>query len=300
MADRSPDLSPLVEILKALRSGKWRQFLRGSFVFDTMSFRISVLGSGSRGNATFVATGRARLLIDCGLGPRVLRRRLDAIGEDAAHLDAVLVTHEHADHVGGLRGLLKSRSSAPIEAYMTRGTMEGSGAGDFALNGSAVVPVAAGSSFAVGDVDIDAFAVPHDAREPVGYSLRHNGVKVTQLTDLGWIPDGVSDAIRGSDVLILESNHDLDMLRMGGYPWSLKERLMSRHGHLSNAAVSRFLAGPYDGRASHLVLAHLSSQNNHPEIARQEARQALEARGLDASIVSLASQDAPTYPIELG
>jgi phosphoribosyl 1,2-cyclic phosphodiesterase len=147
---------------------------------------------------------------------------------------------------------------------------------------------------------VNSFPIPHDAEEPVGFSLRHNGVKVTQLTDLGWIPDDVSDAVRGSDVLIIESNHDLDMLRMGSYPWSLKERLMGRQGHLSNSAVARFLSGPYDGRAHSVVLAHLSSQNNHPEIARQEARQALESRGLQPQTISLASQDEPTSPIELG
>ena len=104
--------------------------------------------------------------------------------------------------------------------------------------------------------------------------------RVTQLTDLGWIPDHVADLLGGSHILILESNHDLDMLRMGSYPWSLKERLMGRNGHLSNDAVGRYLTGPYDGGAQHLVLAHLSSKNNHPEIARQEACRALSSRGL--------------------
>jgi phosphoribosyl 1,2-cyclic phosphodiesterase len=247
-----------------------------------------------------VATSEVRLLIDCGLGPRTLKKRLAAIGEDAEKVDAVLVTHEHTDHVGGLPALLRSRKSTSIEAFMTCGTIDGSRADTFEMNGSAIVPVIPGRSFTVGDLEIDSFLIPHDAEEPVGFSVRHNGIKVTQLTDLGWIPDHVSDAIRGSDVLILESNHDLDMLRMGPYPWSLKERLMGRQGHLSNAAVSQFLAGPYDGKASKLVLAHLSSRNNHPEIARQEARQTLEARGLDASTLSLASQDEPTVPIELG
>lgn len=266
----------------------------------TMSIRISVLGSGSRGNATFVATARVRLLVDCGFGPRALKKRLAAIGEDIDEVDAVLVTHEHADHVGGLPKLFRFRGSVPLEAYMTCGTIDGSRADTFDMNGSAIVPVIPGRSFTVEDLEIDAFPIPHDAEEPIGYSIRHNGIKVTQLTDLGWIPDEVSDAISASDVLILESNHDLDMLRMGGYPWSLKERLMGRHGHLSNTAVSQFLGGPYDGRASYVVLAHLSAQNNHPEIARLQARQALESRGFDASTVSLASQDEPTVPIEIG
>lgn len=265
-----------------------------------MSIRISVLGSGSRGNSTFVATPGVRLLIDCGLGPRTLAKRLNEIGESAGRFDAVLVTHEHSDHVGGVPALMKSPRSGPTQVFMTSGTIDGSRADTFQMNGAAIVPVIPGRSFTVGDVEIDSFSIPHDAMEPVGFSVRHNGIKVTQLTDLGWIPEDVSDALKDSDVLIIESNHDLDMLRMGGYPWNLKERLMGRHGHLSNLAVSEFLAGPYDGKASNVVLAHLSSTNNHPEIARLEARRALESRGLDASTVSLAWQDKPTVPIELG
>ena len=255
-----------------------------------------MLGSGSRGNATFVATGKVRLLIDCGLGPRTLRERMRAIGEDPDHLDAVLATHEHTDHIGGLQGLLKEQS---IEAYMSCGTIDRSQADAFEMNGSAIVPVVQGRSYPIGDVVVEVFAVPHDAEEPVAYSIRHNGIKVTQLTDLGWIPDHVSDSLKGTDVLILESNHDLDMLRMGPYPWSLKERLMGRRGHLSNAAVARFLGGAWDGRARHIVLAHLSSKNNHPELAREVALHALRERGSETRL-SLASQDAPGPILEVG
>ena len=149
-------------------------------------------------------------------------------------------------------------------------------------------------------MDIDTVRVPHDTAEPTAFSVRYKGIKVTQLTDLGWIPDHVADWMKGSHVLILESNHDLDMLRVGPYPWSLKERLVGRNGHLSNAAVGRYLSGPYDGQAQHIVLAHLSSTNNHPEIARMEAWHALSARGLAEASVSVASQDTPSTPIELG
>ena len=262
-----------------------------------MSISVSVLSSGSRGNSTFIRTGSVRLLIDCGLGPRALRKRLQAIGEDDHPIDAVLVTHEHSDHVGGLGSMLKASS---MEAFMTCGTIDGSHADSFEMNGSAIVPVIPGQTFTIGDVEVESFSVPHDAKEPVGFSVRHNGIKVTQLTDLGWIPDDVSDAIKGSDVLIIESNHDLDMLRMGGYPWNLKERLMGRQGHLSNRAVAQFLGGAYDGEARNVILAHLSSKNNYPEIARQEASNALDSRGLDPSCVSLASQTEPTAVIELG
>jgi len=225
---------------------------------------------------------------------------MNLIGEDPDALDAVLVTHEHSDHVGGLRSLLKTRRSRGLEAFMTCGTIDGCRADSFEMNGSAIVPVIPDRAFSFNDVEIEPFSIPHDAQQPVGFSVRHNGMKVTQLTDLGWIPDDVADAVSASDVLVLESNHDLDMLRMGGYPWSLKERLMGRNGHLSNAAVSQFISERYDGMASNLVLAHLSSRNNHPAIAELEARQALESRGFDGSTLSLASQDDPTVPIEIG
>ncbi len=262
-----------------------------------MSIRVSVLGSGSRGNATYIRTDRVRLLIDCGLGPRTLANRLRAIGEDPDQVDAVLITHEHTDHVAGLKAMVKKFS---LDVFMSSGTIDGSRADRYDMNGSGIVPIVPGRSFTIGDVEVDTVAVPHDAAEPTAFSVRYNGIKVTQLTDLGWIPDHVADLMKGTHILILESNHDLDMLRMGSYPWSLKERLLGRNGHLSNAIVSRFLAGPYDGQAQHILLAHLSSQNNHPEIARQEACQALSSRGFAGASVSLTSQATPTAPIELG
>jgi phosphoribosyl 1,2-cyclic phosphodiesterase len=262
-----------------------------------MSISVSVLASGSRGNATYVATERVRILIDCGLGRRRLEQQLRSIGEDPDRIDAVLVTHEHTDHAGGLRHLLKDYS---LEAYMSCGTMDAGRVDALEMNGSAVVPVVPGRTFPIGDVEVDVFSVPHDAEEPVAFAIRYRGIKITQLTDLGWIPDDVAAAIRGSYVLILESNHDLDMLRMGPYPWALKERLLGRNGHLSNWAVSRFLEGAYDGRARHLTLAHLSPKNNHPEIARHEAHRALRKRGFEHTRVSLADQDTPSPPLELG
>ncbi len=262
-----------------------------------MSIKISVLGSGSRGNATFIRTDKVRLLIDCGLGPRTLATRLRAIGEDPDQIDAVLITHEHTDHVAGLKSMVKKFS---LDVFMSCGTIDGSRADSYDMNASGIVPIVPGRSFTIADVEVDTVGVPHDAEEPTAFSVRYNGIKVTQLTDLGWIPDHVADFMKGSHVLILESNHDLDMLRMGSYPWSLKERLVGRNGHLSNATVGRYLTDSFDGQAQHVVLAHLSSKNNHPEIARLEACQALASRGLAGTAVSLASQDTPSTPIDLG
>lgn len=260
-----------------------------------MAVTVSVLGSGSRGNATFIKTDSVRLLIDAGLSRRELGKRLRAIGEDPDGIDAVFVTHEHSDHGAGLGSLV---GHLPVRAYLTRGSMRGLKTESFALNGGEIVPISAGIPFTVGDAEIMPFAVPHDANEPVAFSIKAGGVRVTQLTDVGHLSEAVAMNLLDADCLILESNHDLEMLRVGPYPWVLKERLMGRFGHLSNYAVGRFIREQFDGRASHVVLAHLSEKNNHPEIARQETLMALKQRGLNAT-VTMTNQQQPTTPIRL-
>ncbi len=261
-----------------------------------MAITVSVLGSGSRGNATFIKTERVRLLIDAGMSRKEMAKRLESIGEDPDGIDAVLITHEHTDHAGGLKMLLKD---LPVEAFLTWGTIRSIQAHQFELSGSKIVTVRAGEPFQVGDVEVFPFRVPHDAADPVAFSIRCAGVKITQLTDIGYIPDAVAERLSGSQILILESNHDLEMLRVGPYPWNLKQRLMGRYGHLSNTAVSRFIREQYDGAAEHVLLAHLSTKNNHPEIALQEAVRALRSRGLSSAPLAVTSQDEPTPPIRL-
>jgi phosphoribosyl 1,2-cyclic phosphodiesterase len=256
---------------------------------------VSVLGSGSRGNATFIKTDSARILIDAGLSRKDLAKRLESIGEDPDGIDAVLVTHEHNDHGAGLRTMLKELS---IRAYLTPGTLRGLQPETFEMNGSELILISAGVSFAVGDAVITPFAVPHDANEPTAFSISCLGLRITQLTDVGHMSDAVARELMGADCLILESNHDLEMLRVGPYPWVLKQRLMGRYGHLSNTAVGRFIREQYDGRAAHMVLAHLSEKNNHPEIARQEALRALRDRGLNSTVTTTRQQE-PTSPIRL-
>jgi len=260
-----------------------------------MAVTVSVLGSGSRGNATFIKTDSVRLIIDAGLSRRELGKRLEAIGEDPDGIDAVLVTHEHNDHGAGLKPLV---NDLPVRAFLTRGTMRGLKTDTFELNGAEIVPITAGIPFTVGDAEITPFAVPHDANEPVAFSIKAGGIRVTQLTDVGHMSDDVARNLLEADCLILESNHDLEMLRVGPYPWVLKQRLMGRFGHLSNYAVGRFIREQFDGRAKALVLAHLSEKNNHPEIARQETLRALRHRGLTAT-VTMTHQQEPTAPIRL-
>lgn len=260
-----------------------------------MTVTVSVLGSGSRGNTTFIRTETTRILIDAGLSRKELAKRLTAIGEDPNGIDAVLVTHEHNDHAAGLKTLVKELK---LQAFLTAGTMRAIHAEGYELNGSTITAVAAGQTFRVGDADITPFAVPHDAAEPVAFSVSSGGIRVTQLTDIGHMPDDVAVNLRNSNLLILESNHDLEMLRVGPYPWSLKQRLMGRFGHLSNTGVAQFIREQFDGTASHLMLAHLSERNNHPAVARQESVKALRECGYKTS-VTLTSQQEPTTPIQI-
>jgi phosphoribosyl 1,2-cyclic phosphodiesterase len=261
-----------------------------------MAVTVSVLGSGSRGNATFVKTDRVRILIDAGLSRKEIAKRLETIGEDPDGIDAVLITHEHSDHSCGLRTIVKD---LPVQVFATGGTLRALQAENFELNLSRIVSVYADTPFAIGDAEILPFRVPHDAAEPVAFSVSCNGVKMTQLTDIGYLPDDVSLNLNGSHILILESNHDLEMLRIGPYPWNLKQRLMGRYGHLSNTAVAQFIRDRYDGAADHVMLAHLSAKNNHPEIARQEAALALRRRGFSSASLTITSQDQPTVPVRL-
>jgi phosphoribosyl 1,2-cyclic phosphodiesterase len=263
------------------------------------SLKICVLGSGSNGNATFVATERVRLLIDAGFSYRRIGQRLAAMGERVEDLDAVIITHEHADHVSGLATLAKKTRAA---VYLTPPTRSALGWTDKGWNepGRAqagwndaqarVEPFGAGRSIVVGDLEIDTFTIPHDAIDPIGCCLRWRGVKVGLATDLGYMPDSVKYHIRGCDLLILESNYDTEMLRVSPYPFFVRQRVGSRNGHLSNHEVAGFLSAEFDRKARTLVLAHLSEHNNHPEVARLFAQQALDRAGARDTRLHIARQ----------
>jgi phosphoribosyl 1,2-cyclic phosphodiesterase len=238
------------------------------------------LASSSSGNAAFLATDRTRLLIDAGIGRREMAKRLAAIGEDLSEIDAVLVTHEHCDHVAGLAAIARfcfQRQSRHLAVFTTERTAP-------YLEWGECVPVIhtfqAGCGFTIGDFDIASFTIPHDAVDPVGYTVRADGVKVAIATDLGYIPDSLRVHFRNTDVLMLESNHDLEMLRVGPYPWSVKQRVMSRRGHLSNEVTADFIRKDLDSRVSTVILGHLSEHNNHPELVRRAGYEALDRRSL--------------------
>ena len=259
-----------------------------------MALSITVLASGSRGNSTVLASSRTRLLVDCGLSCRETCRRLASQGIAPESLSAILITHEHSDHVAGLHVMAK-KFRLPV--YMTEPTH---GAWQRQYKDSAgnrvqaerLETFAPGRPFTVGDIDVMPFTIPHDAADPVGFRFLAEGLRVAIATDLGFIPPNVRDQLRACDGLVLESNHDLEMLRGGPYPWAVKQRVMSRVGHLSNESLADFLANDYDGGAAFLILAHLSEQNNHPDLARVAAERALGMRqGLWGSRLLLASQD---------
>jgi phosphoribosyl 1,2-cyclic phosphodiesterase len=323
---------------------------------------MTVLASGSKGNATVIAAGSTRILVDAGMSCRELMKRMAQVGEDPEDLDAILITHEHLDHVAGL-SVLARRLKIPV--FFTEGThrawvrmltprttmsyakwletvqrekaeradhapahtalmteidlaaaddpMEAEG-GDGAAAVEAEAPrvkadpaflpaveyFRAGHGFSIGEIDVNPFTIPHDAADPCGFVFhaRSESIRMAIATDLGYVPPNVKMALRGVDVLLLESNHDLEMLKDGPYPWSVKQRVLSRVGHLSNAACAEFLLRDYDGGAHTIVLGHLSEQNNLPELARLAAEQAIGGRmTLLGNRVLLAAQDMPLEPI---
>jgi phosphoribosyl 1,2-cyclic phosphodiesterase len=336
--------------------------------------RFTVLASGSKGNCTVVTGGRTRILVDAGLSCREMFRRMRDVGEDPATLDAIIVTHEHLDHINGLAVAARKLG---IPVYFTEGThrawmrwltprrqmtyaqwveqcrkqaAERQAEAQAVVAGAVAVetdfdpeaeelevecadaavdpPVAeaaveedapakripsrkedptwlpsveyfqAGQPFVIGDIGVSPFTIPHDAADPVGFVFQAEGIRMGFATDLGYMPPNVKAQLKGVDLLLLESNHDLEMLRDGPYPWQVKQRVLSRVGHLSNEAAADYLENGYDGQAVYVILAHLSESNNLPELARVTAERALNGRAsLLANRLLLASQNEALLPI---
>jgi phosphoribosyl 1,2-cyclic phosphodiesterase len=327
--------------------------------------RFTVLASGSKGNCTVVAGGNTRILVDAGLSCRELFRRMRLVDEEPATLDAIIVTHEHSDHVAGLavtarklgipvyfteathrawvRWLTPRRqmtyaqwleqcrkqaaarmaeADAPTaedcdpeeaEAGHAEATTQPEACGasepqngtkkkSEAAKDPAALPSVQyfqpGKPIQIGDISVSPFTIPHDAADPVGFVFQAEGVRMALATDLGYIPPNVKAQLKGVDLLLLESNHDLEMLRDGPYPWSVKQRVLSRVGHLSNEAAATYLETEYDGQAAYVILGHLSESNNLPELARITAERALNGRAsLLANRLLLAAQHEPLTSI---
>ena len=329
---------------------------------------MTVLASGSKGNSTVISSSKTRVLVDAGLSCRELMKRMVMVGENPAKLDAILITHEHQDHVSGLGVLarklgipvyftepthrawvrmMKPRTTMSYAQWLAHVQQEKEARAQAVAAGSdpepgicdsmsaaveatsaqtlcdepdepeaaeqkSVAPKSkadpaslptveyfhSGRQFVIGDIEITPFTIPHDAADPCGFVFSSEGIRMAVATDLGYMPPNVKAALKRIDVLLLESNHDLEMLKDGPYPWSVKQRVLSRVGHLSNLATAEFLERDYDGSAAYVVLGHLSESNNAPELARMTAEQAMMSRPtLLGNRIVLAEQAAPLDPI---
>lgn len=242
--------------------------------------RFASLGSGSRGNALVVEAGRTRILLDCGFGPRNLAARLARVGLLPEDIDAILVTHEHADHVGGVAACARRYG---LDVFLTHGTL---GAAPMADVGVTVIDSHA--SFAVGDLELDPFPVPHDAREPAQFVFSDGACRLGVLTDAGCVTPHMVEMLSGCQALVLECNHDAAMLAGGRYPPHLKRRIAGRFGHLDNAAAADLLAQVDRSMLRHVVAAHLSQENNTPALATAALAAVL---GCTPDWVGVASQE---------
>jgi len=227
-----------------------------------MILRFTILGSGSRGNGTLIEAGPTLILIDCGFSLSQVKRRLARIGKRPEDLSAIVVTHEHRDHVSGVAALARNHD---IAVWATPGTAQAAGLGEVA--GCRVFD--SHTPFAVGAVEIMPFPVPHDAREPSQFVFSDGARRVGVLTDVGSLTPHIVECLKGCDALVVECNHDPAMLAAGDYPPSLKERVGGRHGHLNNAQAAELLGCLETGKLQHVVAAHLSEKNNRPHLARR-------------------------------
>jgi phosphoribosyl 1,2-cyclic phosphodiesterase len=249
-------------------------------------------------------TDQTRLLVDAGLGKKETLRRLAAVGRDVDRLDGIVISHEHSDHIGSLAQVLGQWRTTVYLNEATHTEVMRILPENSHKRLDRVEHFQTGQRFVVGDIEISPFKIPHDAVDPVGFTFRTNGTKVAIVTDLGYLPELVKVHLRESDCLMLESNHDLEMLKVGPYPWHIKQRVMSRTGHLSNHAVSEFLADVdgFDAHARYVVLAHLSETNNNPDTAHIFAKEALSRRtgtSAFAGELIVASQTSPLPTLNL-
>lgn len=260
-----------------------------------MSVQFTILGSGSGGNCAYLETPSARLLIDAGFSGKQIRQRLASIGRSPETLTGILVTHEHSDHIQGL-GVLTAKLSVPV--YCNRLTGEAIEASLGRRFPSAIFQT--GATFEIGDVVIDTFAVPHDAYDPVGFLLRTVAGNIGFLTDLGHATKLVVERVRPAHLLVLEANHDLKLLQEDTKrPWSTKQRILSRHGHLSNDAAAEVAAEIASDQLRRIYLGHLSRDCNRPELAKATVEKRLDALGIRHIEVANTCQETPAPTVAL-
>jgi phosphoribosyl 1,2-cyclic phosphodiesterase len=247
--------------------------------------RFASLASGSRGNCLVAGSGDTLVMIDCGLALRVTERRLARLGLQPADVSAILVTHEHGDHACGV---FEFAAAHAIAVYLTHGTLSAMQAEGKVLDGVKLTLIRGREAFAVRSIEARPFTVPHDAREPVQYVVSDGSSKLGVLTDIGASTPHVEEMLSGLDALVLECNYDRDMLWNGAYPKWLKERIGGPFGHLDNCDSERLLGALDRSRLKDVIGAHLSQQNNRPELARAALARAM---GCGEDWISLATQD---------
>ncbi|WP_404330585.1 MBL fold metallo-hydrolase [Mesobacillus maritimus] len=244
-----------------------------------MTLHFSVLASGSTGNAIYVETEDQRFLVDAGLSGKQMDALFQQIGRDMKSLSGILVTHEHSDHIKGI-GIVARKYKLPI--YANEKTWN-------AMNGLiGEVPVEQKFTFGMetvksfGSLDIESFGVSHDAAEPMFYVFHHEGKKLVLITDTGYVSDRMKGIISNADVYVFESNHDVQMLRMGRYPWNIKRRILGDYGHVSNEDAAIAMSEVIGDNTKQIYLAHLSADNNMKDLARMAVSQTLEGQGIRA------------------
>jgi phosphoribosyl 1,2-cyclic phosphodiesterase len=278
-----------------------------------VSVKLTILGSGSSGNCAYVETAEARILVDAGFSPRQIRQRLAGIGRAPENLTAILITHEHSDHIAGLLGIA---DKFQIPVYCNRGTQDAavwtfknkwSKKTNLALENVGTFKskidwrlFQTGDRFELNDLLVETFSIPHDAQDPVGFILRTAAGNLGFATDLGHVTKLVLERIRAANVLVLESNHDVKMLQeCPRRSWALKQRILGRHGHLSNATAAETAAQIMSADLKHLYLAHLSRECNKPELAQHVMAEQLHHIGATHVRLQLAAQDVPCVTLEL-
>lgn len=240
-----------------------------------MSLTVCVLASGSSGNCVYLASESTKILIDAGISCKETENRLKAIGIDLAGISAVCVTHEHSDHKDAL-GVLHRKYGTAV--YANHGTVEAL-ARDVKVNGVPWNVFTTGQSFCVGDLVLEPFSVPHDSYDPVGFIVRCGELRAGVVTDMGMVTGLIRERLKGCQIIVVESNHDDEMLKSSARPWSLKQRIAGRQGHLSNSQAGILLTEVASPELKYVFLAHLSGDCNKPDLALKEAKAALECCG---------------------
>lgn len=261
-----------------------------------MSLRFSVLASGSTGNAFYIESDQESLLVDAGLSGKQLDHLFSKIHVDPASLTGILVTHEHTDHIKGL-GIIARKYNLPIYANeKTWKAMENS-IGKLSIDQKFHFGMEEVKSF--GNIEVESFGVSHDAAEPMFYMFRNNGKKVALVTDLGYVSERIKKTVADADAYIFEANHDVEMLRMGRYPWSVKRRILGDSGHVSNEDCGLALSDIIGNQTKRIYLAHLSKDNNMKDLARMSVNNILQERGINLDIFDTDPAN-PTPMYEVG